>query len=140
MLYIHDVERIIKDTLLELNLNVNYEINNHLAVPMSFNVSSSTIKFNYLHVNGFLGRVRIKETKENLVKILVYHILGYYLDYKMNKYDLRTLMYGEDEEIDQLKTQIETNSWDYGRTLVPDELVDAYDQVRDFEKIHIPHY
>jgi len=140
MLYIRDVERIIKDTVLELNLELHYEFNNDLSAPMSFNVTSNTIKFNYLHVNGFLSRVKIKETKKNLIKILVYHVIGYYLDYKRNKYDLRTLMYGEDEEIEQLKTQIETNAWDYGRKLVPKELVEAYDQVRNLDKVQIPNY
>ncbi|MCM3587291.1 hypothetical protein M3182_16255 [Mesobacillus maritimus] len=140
MLYIRDIEKIIQDTLLEANLKLNYEINNDLQAPMSFNVSTNTIKFNYIQVNGFLSRVKVKETKENLVKILVYHEIGYYLDYKKNRYDLRTLMYGEDEEIKQLTAQIETNAWDYGRTLVPEELIDSYDQVRDLEKVHIPNF
>ncbi|MGM0900281.1 MAG: hypothetical protein ACQEXB_04050 [Bacillota bacterium] len=95
------------------------------------------LKFNYLHVNGFLSRTKIKETPENLIKILLYHEIGYYLEYKKNKYDLRTLMYGDEEEIEQLKTQIETNAWDYGRSLVPEELLGSYDKVRELNKVHI---
>jgi hypothetical protein len=140
MLYIRDIEKIIKNTLLELNLNLSYEFNHDIAAPMSFNVSTNTIKFNYLHVNGLISRIKIKETPENIVKVLLYHEIGYYLDYKKNKYDLRTLMYGEDEEIEQLKNQIETNAWDYGRSLVPEELLDSYDKVRDLDKVHIPNF
>jgi hypothetical protein len=140
MFYIRDIASIIKNTLLEHNLNLRYEFNHDIGAPMSFNVSTNTIKFNYLHVNGFLSRMKIKETPENLIKILLYHEIGYYLDYKKNKYDLRTLMYGEDEEIEQLKTQIERNAWDYGRTLVPEELLSSYDKVRELNNVHIPNY
>jgi hypothetical protein len=140
MLYIRDIEKIIKNTLLEHNLNISYEFNNDIAAPMSFNVSTNTIKFNYLHVNGFLSRIKIKETSENLIKILLYHEIGYYLDYKKNKHDLRTLMYGDEEEIEQLKTQIETNAWEYGRSLVPEELLGSYDKVRKLNEVHIPNF
>jgi hypothetical protein len=44
-------------------------------------------------------------------------------------------MYGEDEEIEQLMSEIERNSWEYGRILVPDDLVNAYDQVRELDKL-----
>jgi hypothetical protein len=140
MLYIRDIEKIIKNTLTELDVNLSYEFNNDIAAPMSFNVSTNTIKFNYLHVNGFLSRIKIKETPENLIKILLYHEIGYYLDYKKNKHDLRTLMYGDEEEIEQLKTQIETNAWEYGRSLVPEELLGSYDKVRKLNEVHIPNF
>lgn len=134
MLYIRHIEKIINDTLEEHNLDINYEINNKLNVPMSYNVSTNTIKFNYLQVNGYLNKIRIKESDENFVKIILYHVIGYYLDFKKNKHDLRTLMYGEDWEIEKLKTEIERNAWEYGRTLVPEHLLQSYDQVRELDK------
>ncbi|WP_326161071.1 hypothetical protein [Neobacillus niacini] len=134
MLYIRNIEKIIDETLEKHNLDINYEINNKLTVPMSFNISTNTIKFNYLQVNGYINKIRMKETEENLVKIILYHVIGYYLDYKKNKYDLRTLMYGEDYEIAKLKMEIERNAWVYGRTLVPEQMLHAYDQVRELDK------
>jgi hypothetical protein len=116
------------------HLDINYEINNKLPLPMSYNVSTNTIKFNYLEVNGYISKIRINETDENLVKIILYHVIGYYLDFKKNKHDLRTLKYGEDYEIAKLKTQIENNAWIYGRTLVPDMLLQSFDQVRELDK------
>ncbi|WP_223593919.1 hypothetical protein [Neobacillus bataviensis] len=139
MLYIWDIEKIIENTLSEHNLKINYEFNNNLPAPMSYNVSTNTIKFNYIQVNGYLAKInfKIKETDENLIKIILYHEIGYYLDFKKNKHDLRILKYGEDEEIEQLKTKIETNAWEYGRTMVPEQLVKAYDQVRELDKLMI---
>lgn len=134
MLYIWNIEKIIDDTLEKHNLNINYEINNKLAVPMSYNVSTNTIKFNYLQVNSYINKIRINETDENFVKIILYRVLGYYFDFKKNKHDLRILMYGEDDEIKKLKTIIETNAWEYGRTLVPEQLLSSYDQVRELDK------
>jgi hypothetical protein len=134
MLYIWKVEEIIKDTLDLHNLNLDYEINNNLPVPMSYNVSTNTIKFNYLQVNGYISKIRIKETNENFVRIILYHVIGYYLDFKKNKHDLRTLKYGEDDEIEKLKAKIETNAWEYGRTLVPEQLLQSYDNVRELDK------
>ncbi|MEH7014209.1 hypothetical protein V7087_25930 [Neobacillus niacini] len=134
MLKIWNIEKIIEDTLEKHNLVINYEINNKLTVPMSYNVSINTIKFNYLQVNGYINKIRINETDENLVKIILYHVIGYYLDFKKNKHDLRTLMYGEDYEIEKLKTKIETNAWVYGRTMVPEQLLQSYDKVRELDK------
>ncbi|MFP7300372.1 hypothetical protein [Neobacillus niacini] len=134
MLKIWNIENIIEETLTKHQLNINYEINNKLPVPMSYNVSTNTIKFNYLQVNGYISKIRLKETEENLVKIILYHVLGYYLDFKKNKHDLKTLKYGEDYEIAQLKTLIEKNAWIFGRTLVPDVLLQSYDQVRELDK------
>ncbi|WP_045516804.1 hypothetical protein [Neobacillus niacini] len=134
MLKIWNIEKIIEDTLEKHNLDINYEINNKLTVPMSYNVSINTIKFNYLQVNGYINKIRINQTDENLVKIILYHVIGYYLDFKKNKHDLRTLMYGEDDEIEKLKAKIENNAWVYGRTLVPEQLLQSYDQVRELDK------
>ncbi|MBT2737212.1 hypothetical protein [Bacillus sp. ISL-7] len=134
MLYIRNIEKIIKDTLDLHHLNIDYEINNNLTVPMSYNVSTNTIKFNYLQVNGYINKIRIKEIDENFVRIILYHVIGYYLDFKKNKHDLRILMYGEDEEIEKLKSEIETNAWEYGRTLVPEQLLLSYDKVRELDK------
>lgn len=134
MLKIWNIEKIIEDTLEKHKLDINYEINNKLTVPMSYNVSTNTIKFNYLQVNGYISKIRLKETDENLVKIILYHVIGYYLDFKKHKHDLRTFMYGEDDEIEKLKTNIETNAWVYGRTLVPEKLLQSYDQVRELDK------
>jgi hypothetical protein len=136
MLYIWDIEKIIEDTLQDHNLNIHYEFDNDLAAPMSYNKSTNTIKFNYLKINGYIGIINInmKETNENYVKLILYHVLGYYLDFKKNKHDLRTLKYGEDDEIAMLKTTIETNAWEYGRTLVPEPLLQSYDQVRELDK------
>ena len=134
MLYIRNIEKIIKDTLDKHHLNIDYEINNNLSVPMSYNVSTNTIKFNYLQVNGYINKIRIKEIDENFVRIILYHVIGYYLDFKKNKHDLRILMYGEDEEIEKLKSEIETNAWEYGRTLVPEQLLLSYDKVRELDK------
>ncbi|MEC2073721.1 hypothetical protein P9F13_17505 [Alkalihalophilus marmarensis] len=135
MLYIWDIEKAIKEVVVEHDLQINYEFNNELTSPMSFNISTTTLKFNYLEVNRYLSKIRIKETKENLLKVIIYHELGYYVDYKKTKYDLRTFIYGDEEGIEQLKAQIETNAWEYGRTLVPEKLVDAYDQVRELDKM-----
>jgi hypothetical protein len=134
MLYIRNIEKIIEETLNHHKLDLNYEINNKLTVPMSYNVSTNTIKFNYLQVNGYMNKIRINETEENFVKIILYHVIGYYLDFKKNKHDLRILKYGEDYEIAKLKREIETNAWVYGRTLVPEELIHSYDQVRELDK------
>jgi len=137
MLYIWDIEKIIKNTLLEHKITVNYEFDNNLTAPMSYNKSTNTIKFNYLQVNGYKGIFNLKETDENFVKIILYHTLGYYLDIKKNKHDLRVLMYGKEAEKEELKSLIEQNSWEYGRTLVPDYLVKSYDKVREMDKLLI---
>jgi hypothetical protein len=136
MLYIWDIENIIEHTLLEHNLDINYEFNNKLNAPMSYNVSTNTIRFNYLQIEGYKAKInfKVKETDENFVKIILYHVLGYYLDFKKNKHDTRIIMYGEDEEKEQLLSLIETNSWNYGRTLVPQHLLISYDKVRELDK------
>ncbi|WP_085992272.1 hypothetical protein [Oceanobacillus senegalensis] len=136
MLYIWNIERIVKATLKELNFDINYESNNDLTVPMSYNVSTKTIKFNYLKVNGYIGELfKLKESDENIVKLILYRVLGYYLDFKKNKRDLKILKYGEDDEIEELQLEIEANAWEYGRTLVPESLVQSYDKIREFEKM-----
>ncbi|ASS92837.1 MULTISPECIES: hypothetical protein [Peribacillus] len=137
MLYISDIEKIINNTLNEHNLDIIYEFDNNLSAPMSYNVSTNTIKFNYLQVNGYKGKIRIKETEENFVKIILYRMIGYYLDFKKNKHDLRILMYGHEEEKEKLKSEIETNAWDYGRTLIPEQLLESYDKVRELDKMLI---
>ncbi|MBT2603808.1 hypothetical protein J7E55_12360 [Bacillus sp. ISL-53] len=137
MLYISDIEKIIKNTLNEHNLDIIYEFDNNLSAPMSYNVSTNTIKFNYLQVNGYKGKIRIKETEEDFVKIILYRMIGYYLDFKKNKHDLRILMYGHEEEKEKLKSEIETNAWDYGRTLTPEQLLESYDKVRELDKMLI---
>lgn len=134
MLYIWDIEKIIKNALQELNIDLDYAHDDKLAAPMSYNVSIKTIKFNYLEINGYIGKIKFKETQENLVKIILYHVIGYYLDFKKNKHDTRILMYGEDEEKEQLKSLIETNAWEYGRKVVPENLLDSYEKVREFDK------
>ncbi|KAA9022288.1 hypothetical protein [Niallia endozanthoxylica] len=137
MLYIWDIERIIRDTLNEHQLTIKYEFNNKLTTPMSYNVSTNTIKFNYLKVNGYISimNVQLRETNENFVKLLLYHEIGYYLDFKKNKHDLRILMYGDEEEKESLKSKIETNAWEYGRTVVPQELLESYDKMRELDKM-----
>ncbi|MGE7687246.1 hypothetical protein [Peribacillus simplex] len=137
MLYISDIEKIINNTLNEHNLDIIYEFDNNLSAPMSYNVSTNTINFNYLQVNGYKGKIRIKETEENFVKIILYRMIGYYLDFKKNKHDLRILMYGHEEEKEKLKSEIETNAWDYGRTLIPEQLLESYDKVRELDKMLI---
>ncbi|MCA0992077.1 hypothetical protein [Pseudalkalibacillus hwajinpoensis] len=136
MLYIWDVEKIIKDTLDEHQLSINYEFNNELAAPMSYNVSTNTIKFNYLQMNGYQAKVnfKLKETEENIALILLYHEIGYYLDFKKHRHDLRILMY-EDEEVQQeLLAEIEENAWEQGRKLVPDDLKESYDHLREIDQ------
>ncbi|WP_273833765.1 hypothetical protein [Guptibacillus sedimenti] len=136
MLYIWDVEKIIKDTLEEHQLSINYEFNNELAAPMSYNVSTNTIKFNYLQMNGYQAKVnfKLKETEENIALILLYHEIGYYLDFKKHRHDLRILMY-EDEEVQQeLLAEIEENAWEQGRRLIPDDLKESYDQLREIDQ------
>jgi hypothetical protein len=139
MLYIWDIKKVIEDTLNEHHLPIHYEFNNDLTTPMSYNVSTNTIKFNYLKVNGYISIMKssIKETDENYVKLILYHEIGYYLDFKKNKHDLRILMYGHEDEKEKLKSTIETNAWDYGRTLVPQQLVESYDQLRELNKVII---
>ncbi|WP_335582578.1 hypothetical protein [Neobacillus drentensis] len=142
MLYIRDIEKIIEHTLQEHQLYIDYEINNNLLAPMSFNISTNTIKFNYLQINGYIANInfKIKETDEDCVKIILYHQLGYYLAFKNNKHDLRVLKYFEDEKKAQLLAKIESNAWDYGRTLVPEKLVDSYDNVRELDKMLLKSY
>ncbi len=135
MLYIWDVEKIIKTILEEHNLNINYEFNNELTSPMSYNVSSNTIKFNYLQINGYHAQIsiKIKETEENIVKILLYHEIGYYLNFKKHRHDLRILIYEDEKEQQKLLSEIETNAWEYGRKLLPEDLLDSYDAVRELD-------
>ncbi|MFD1021079.1 hypothetical protein [Thalassobacillus hwangdonensis] len=133
MLYIWHIEKIIQQTLEENELSINFESKNDLPAPMSYNVSTNTIRFNYIEVNGYLNKIRLNETAENMIKIMLYHEIGYYLTFKKHKHDLRTLMYGEDEEVAQLKHEIETNAWNYGRMLVPEELRESFDQVRELD-------
>ena len=142
MLYIRDIEKIIEHTLQEHRLNIYNEFNNRLLAPMSFNVSTNTIKFNYLQINGYIANInfKIKETDEDCVKIILYHQLGYYLAFKNNKHDLRVLKYFEDEKKAQLLAIIETNAWDYGRTLVPERLVNSYDKVHELDKMLLKSY
>ncbi|WP_308162315.1 hypothetical protein [Bacillus sp. ISL-18] len=142
LLYIWDIEEIIKNTLQEHKLDINYELNNKLPAPMSYNVSTNTIKFNYLQVNGYIANInfKIKETDEDCVKLILFHQLGYYLDFRKNKHDLRMLKYGEDEEKEQLLALIEKNSWEYGRTFVPEKLLKSYDKVRSIDKMLLKNY
>jgi len=142
MLYIWDIEKIIENTLTEHHLNIHFEFDNDLSSPMSYNVSTNTIKYNYLKVNGYISiiNINLKETTENYVKIILYHVIGYYLDFKKNKHDVRTLIYGHEAEKEQLKAVIEWNAWEYGRTLVPPELTNAYDKVREIDKMVIKSY
>ncbi|MGF6949768.1 hypothetical protein QF028_002273 [Neobacillus sp. B4I6] len=142
MLYIRDIEEIIENTLQEHQLTIDYEMNNKLLSPMSFNVTTNTIKFNYLQINGYIANInfKIKETDEDCVKIILYRQLGYYLEFKNNKHDLRVLKYFEDEEKAQLLAKIEKNAWDSGRTLVPEKLVNSYDKVRELDKMLLKNY
>ena len=142
MLYIRDIEEIIENTLQEHQLTIDYEMNNKLLSPMSFNVTTNTIKFNYLQINGYIANInfKIKETDEDCVKIILYRQLGYYLEFKNNKHDLRVLKYFEDEEKAQLLAKIEKNAWDSGRTLVPEKLVNSYDKVRELDKMLLKKY
>ena len=137
MLYIWNIEKIIKNTLQELKLNINVEFSDKLTVPMSYNVSTNTIKFNYIQINGYNAKInfKIKETDENFLKIILYHELGCYLEYRKNTRILKTLIYGEEEEKEQLLAEIEEKAWEYGRTLVPEYLLKAYDQVRELDKL-----
>ncbi|WP_417899814.1 hypothetical protein ABN702_05890 [Bacillus haimaensis] len=137
MLYIWNIEKIINNTLQELKLNINVEFSDKLTAPMSYNVSTNTIKFNYIQINGYNAKInfKIKETDENFVKIMLYHQLGYYLEFRKNTRVLKTLIYGVEDEKEQLLAEIEVNSWEYGRTLVPDYLLKAYDQVRELDKL-----
>ena len=137
MLYIWDIEKIIKNTLQELKLNINVEFSDKLTAPMSYNVSTKTIKFNYIQINGYNAKInfKVKETDENFVKIILYHELGYYWEFRRNPRVLRTLIYGEEKEKEQLLAEIEENAWVYGRTLVPDYLLKSYDQVRELDKL-----
>jgi hypothetical protein len=142
LLYIWDIEEIIKNTLEEYKLDINYEINNALPAPMSYNVSTNTIKFNYLQINGYIANInfKINQSDEDCVKLILYHQLGFYLDFKKNKHSLRTLLYGGEEEKAELLAQIEENAWEFGRTLVPEKLVDSYDKVRGIDKMLIKNY
>lgn len=68
MLYISDIEKIINNTLNEHNLDIIYEFDNNLSAPMSYNVSTNTIKFNYLQVNGYKGKLELKRQRKTLLK------------------------------------------------------------------------
>ncbi|MDG5473638.1 hypothetical protein P6709_18070 [Jeotgalibacillus sp. ET6] len=136
MLYIWNIQEIINATLQKHNLDILCEFDNQLSAPMSYNVSTRTIKFNYLKVNGYKAKVnyKLRESDENLIKLLLYHEIGYYLDFKKNKHDVRTLLYGEDIEKEELMRVIEKNAWQYGRTLVPHDLLDSYDLLQELEQ------
>ncbi|ALC91543.1 hypothetical protein AM500_18455 [Bacillus sp. FJAT-18017] len=136
MLYIWDIEKIIYETLQEHRLNINVEFSNKLTAPISYNASSNTIKFNYIQINGYNAKInfKIKETDENFVKIILYRELGYYLAFRKNPQVLRILIYGGEDEKVELLAEIEEDSWKFGRTLVPENLVKAYDQVRELDK------
>ncbi len=136
MLYIWDIEELVKDTLAFHQLPINYEFNNELNAPMSYNVSTNTIKFNYLQLNGYQAKVnfKLKETEENIAKILLYHEIGYYLDFKKHRHDLRILMYEEEEEQQKFLAEIERNAWEFGRKLLPDDLVESYDKLRELDQ------
>ncbi|MFP3470772.1 hypothetical protein R0J90_12090, partial [Micrococcus sp. SIMBA_144] len=70
----------------------------------------------------------------NIALILLYHEIGYYLDFKKHRHDLRILMY-EDEEVQQeLLAEIEENAWEQGRKLIPDDLKESYDQLREIDQ------
>jgi len=135
MLYTWNIENIIKETLEELGLEINFEFDNSLKAPMSFNISTNTIKFNYLQINGYKAKInnKIRESDENFVKLILFHEVGYYLDFKKNKHDLRILMYGGEDEKKILMRQIEKNAWVFGRTVVPDHLLVAYDKMRELD-------
>ncbi|WP_010285504.1 hypothetical protein [Bacillus timonensis] len=137
MLYMWHIEKIIETTLLELKLNINVESSDKLPAPLSYNVSTNTIKFNYLQINGYNSKInfKVKETDDNFVKLILYRQLGYYLEYRKNTRVLKTLIYGEEKEKQQLLAEIEENAWEYGRTLVPEYLLNAYDQVRELDKL-----
>ncbi|WP_338048258.1 hypothetical protein [Pontibacillus yanchengensis] len=122
-----------KNTLQEHNMKINYEFNNELASPMNYNVTTNTIKFNYLEVNRYINKINIKETGENLVKIILFREMGFYVTFKKNKHDLRTLIYGGEDEKAELQAVIEKNAWEYGRTLAPEHLVESYDKVRELD-------
>ncbi|MGP4081464.1 hypothetical protein ACTWQL_16280 [Pseudalkalibacillus sp. R45] len=134
MLYIWDIERIIENELRELKLDIDCEFDNKLNVPMSYNVSTNTIKFNYIQVNGYKSKIKVKETEENFVKIILYHMVGYYLDFRNTFRDLRILMYGDDKEKEVLRAKIEASSWELGRTVVPEHLLESYDRVRELDR------
>jgi hypothetical protein len=135
MLYIWDIEKIIQQTLAAHRLKINLEFDNQLPAPMGYNLSSNTVKFNYLEVNRYIATIKVRETEENLVRIILYRTIGYYIDFRKSNYDLRTLMYGGEEEKAELKIQIEENAWEYGRTLVPEPLINTYDEVRELDKL-----
>ncbi|WML54999.1 hypothetical protein RCG17_10550 [Neobacillus sp. PS3-12] len=137
MLYIWDIEMIIKNTLQGLKLNINVEFSDKLKAPMIYNVSTNTIKFNYIQINGYNAKInfKIRETDENFVKIILYHVLGYYLEFRKNTRVMKTLIYGKKEEKEQLLAEIEENAWELGRSLVPEYLLKAYDQVREMDKL-----
>ncbi|WP_270180269.1 hypothetical protein [Alkalihalobacillus sp. CinArs1] len=136
MLYISHIEKLIKDTLEKHELTINYEFNNDLKAPMSYNVSTNTIKFNYLEINGYQAKmnVHIKEKEEDIALILLYHEIGYYLDFKKHRHDLRILMYEEEEVQQKLIAEIEENAWKFGRKLVPERLKRSYDKVRELDQ------
>ena len=69
------------------------------------------------------------------MKIILYHVLGYYLEFKRNPRILKILIYGEEEEKKQFLAEIEENAWENGRTLVPENLLKAYDQVRELDQL-----
>jgi hypothetical protein len=137
MLYIWDIEKIIINTLQELKLNIKVEFSDKLTAPMTYNGSTNTIKFNYIQVNGYNAKLnfKIRETDENFVKIILYHALGYYLEFRKNPRVLKTLIYGKKEEKEQFLAEIEENTWELGRTLVPENLLKAYDQARELDKL-----
>jgi hypothetical protein len=137
MLYIWDIEMIIKNTLQGLKLNINVEFSDKLKAPMIYNVSTNTIKFNYIQINGYNAKInfKIRETDENFVKVILYHVLGYYLEFRKNTRVMKTLIYGKKEEKEQLLAEIEENAWELGRSLVPEYLLKSYDQVREMDKL-----
>lgn len=88
---------------------------------MAYNYETNTFKYS--------ERLSLKESEEfdieteRFVILLTYHELGHYLDFQSNPYKVQYI----NDHKKQL--ELEEGAWDYGKTIIPDELIEDFDRI-----------
>ncbi|OMD67605.1 hypothetical protein [Paenibacillus odorifer] len=119
----NNIESIIEQILHELNIEASIE-SDYEHSPMAYNYRTNTFKFSKdliekdLTCNGLISLV--------YVKLLTYHEVGHYLDFKKNLNSV--LMLDKLVEID-VQIALEENAWDLGRTVVPEDMREEFDEI-----------
>lgn len=133
-----NIESVIKQILLEKNIKANIEAEYEYS-PMAYNYRTDTFKFSNnliqqeLDWNGF--------NPLTYVRLLTYHEVGHYLDFKGNHLSVSML----DNLIDiDVQIALEENAWKLGMTVVPQDLKDGFDEINgsnlrqlEFRKYHM---